>query len=140
MAGAAVIVAGLSLAGCAGSPAASPSPAPTVTVTATATATVTATPAPVAASPDDAMTPLAAWTACAVLGAHEYLAQAPSTELRPYNAAQPPTKNPDGSYQAIVGMTLPPGTHEGVGNVIAVCTIGGTLGTPTLIDFTLKDI
>ena len=135
-AGAAVLAAGLSLAGCAGSPAASPSPLPTVTVTATATAT----PTPAAASPDDPMTPLAAWTACAVLGAQEYLVQNPGTELRPYDGTPLPTRNPDGSYQAIVAMTLPAGAHDGVASNVAICDIGGTLGSPKLLHFVLKDV
>ena len=136
---ASVIVATVALTGCAASAASTPSPVPTVTVTTTTTATATPTPTPVQASPDDPMTALVAWTACAVLGAQEYLSQSPGTELRPYNPVDV-KENPDGTYQAMVGMTLPPGTHEGVGSNVAICTIGGTLGAPKLISFTLKDI
>lgn len=94
-------------------------------------------PTPATASPDDAVTPLAAWHACAVLGLQEYLTQAEGAKLGPYDDSRAPTRNPDGSYDAIVGFTPPPGVS---GGVVALCTIGGTLGQPTLLRFTLKDI
>ena len=135
IAGAAIVVS--ALAGCTGASGAPPTPGATVTVTATATVTPAATPTPAAAAPDDPVTPLAAWHACAVLGLREYLAQAEGAKLTPYDASKAPTRNEDGTYDAIVGFTPPPGTS---GGVVALCTIGGTLGQPTLVRFTLKDI
>ncbi|MFF1574200.1 hypothetical protein ACFVWR_15770 [Leifsonia sp. NPDC058292] len=124
------------LAGCAASGSVSAStPAPTVTVTATAT------PAPVKvpASPDDPIDALTAWHACAVLGLANYAADHPGSELRPYDPANGATKNPDGTYQAIAGFSLPQPV-DGTGSIVAICTIGGTLGAPKLVSWTLKDI
>lgn len=125
------------LAGCtAGS--AAPTPAPTTTVTATATATVTATPAPAAVSPGDPIDALTAWNACVVLSQAEYHPQAGS-EMRPYDPAHPPTKNADGSWRMIVGYLIVPEV-EGAKSNIMICDIGGTLGAPKLVSWSMKDI
>lgn len=104
------------------------------------TVTTTATPAPVVPSPDDPIDALTAWTACAVLGQAEYINRTPGAELRPYNPANAPTKNPDGSWNVIVSMAPPPGVHDGFASIVALCDISGTLGAPKLIRWTLKDI
>lgn len=127
----------LALAGCGA--AAGAGSVPTVTTTATVTATATATPSPVAASPDDPIDAQAAWTACAVLAQAEYGEQAPNAKLRPYDPSQAPTKNADGTWQAIVGFPIDPPV-EGAASVVVICQIGGTLGDPSLIRWTAKDI
>lgn len=127
----------LSLAGCGSNGAGAATPAPTVTVTATATPTPAATAA--APSPDDPIDAFGAWDACAVLGLAEYAAQNPGSELRPYDPAHPPTRNADGTFQAIASFTLPTPV-EGANSIVAICTIGGTLGHPTLVNWTLKDV
>ncbi len=134
-AGALAIAAGIS--GCAAGAASDPPasvPTPTVTVT------TTATPAPAVPSPDDPVDAMTAWTACAVLGQAEYINQTPGATLRPYDAAQAPTKNPDGTWNVIVSMAPPPGVHDGFASIVALCDISGTLGAPTLTRWTLKDI
>jgi hypothetical protein len=114
------------------------SAAPTTTVTATATATVTATPAPAAVSPGDPIDALTAWNACVVLSQAEYHPQAGS-EMRPYDPAHPPTKNADGSWRMIVGYLIVPEV-EGAKSNIMICDIGGTLGAPKLVSWSMKDI
>jgi hypothetical protein len=121
------------LAGCAADAAGS-TPAPTTTVT----ATVTATPGPTVVSPDDPVDALTAWNACAVLSQAEYQPTAVS-EMRPYDPAHPPTKNPDGSWQVIVGYPIVPEV-EGAKSNIMICDIAGTLGAPKLVHWTMKDI
>lgn len=106
-------------------------PAPTVTVT--------ATPAPVTPSPDDPIDAMGAWTACAVLGLAEYAGRTPGSELRPYDPAHPPTKNADGTFEAHAAFTFPEPV-EGASSMVAICTIGGTLGHPTLVSWLLKDV
>lgn len=122
------------LSACTSSQADTPSPVPTVTIT------TTATPPPAVTSPDDPVDALAAWHACAVLGEQEYLAKTSGAKLVPYDPAKAPTKNADGTFQAIVAFTPPPGPHDGYAGIVAICTIGGTLGSPTLVHFTMKDV
>ncbi|WP_426516857.1 hypothetical protein ACPPVQ_19055 [Diaminobutyricibacter sp. McL0618] len=135
--GAGALLLAAALSGCsaaaAGDPPAS-APTPTVTVT------MTATPAPSTPSPDDPIDAATAWAACAVLGQAEYINQTPGSTLRPYDPKQPPTKNADGSWSVTVSMAPPPGTHDGFASIVALCDIKGTLGAPTLIRWTLKDI
>lgn len=134
----AVVVGGLSaliaLSGCAGAGSGATTPA------ATPASTVTVTAAPAAtASPDDPIDALGAWTACAVLGQAEYAAANPGSELRPYDPAHPPTKNADGTFQAVASYSLPT-LVEGAKSMLVICTIGGTLGHPTLVHWLLKDV
>lgn len=118
----------VALAGCAGGGPAS-SPQPTVTVT------TTATPAPAAASPDDPLDALTAWTACNVLAQ----SQAPDKKLYPYDPAHPAEQQPDGTWRAIVGYQIEPPT-EGAKSVVIACDLKGTRGAPELVHWTMKDI
>lgn len=128
------------LTGCAGAGAGATASTPATTVATPApTATVTATPAPVTPSPDDPIDAMGAWTACAVLGLAEYAGENPGSELRPYDPANPPTKNADGTFQAYAGFTFSKPV-DGASSVVAICTIGGTLGHPTLVSWLLKDV
>jgi len=74
-----------------------------------------------------------------VLGLENYVAQNPGAALHPYDASVPPTKNPDGSFQAIASFSLPQPV-EGAKSIVYICTIGGTLGNPTLLNVTTKDV
>ncbi|MFJ8895155.1 hypothetical protein ACIRCZ_11245 [Leifsonia sp. NPDC102414] len=103
------------------------------------TATPARTPAPRAASPDDPVDALTAWHACAVLGLANYAADNPGSTLIPYDPSHPPTRNADGTYQAYAAFPLPHPT-EGAKSVLIICTIGGTLGDPTLVSWLAKDI
>lgn len=117
----------------------------TSTATATPTPeerdTPTVIPAPVTptASPDDPIDALGAWQACADVGVANYAAQNPGAQMQPYDPDHPPTRNDDGTYQAIVAF-VPPQPLPGVRSIIAICTVGGTRGDPTVLDWILKDI
>ncbi|WP_085370552.1 hypothetical protein [Leifsonia sp. NCR5] len=140
LAASAVVLAVLgALSGCAGSaPATSHDPSASAISASTSTGT-TPTPAPAALSPNDPIDALTAWHACAVLGLENYVAQNPGAALHPYDASVPPTKNPDGSFQAIASFSLPKPV-EGAKSIVYICTIGGTLGNPTLLNVTTKDV
>jgi hypothetical protein len=57
----------------------------------------------------------------------------------PYDDARAPEKNSDGSFAVNVGITPP--KDAGVnGGIVAICTVRGTLGSPEIVSFTLKDI
>ncbi|MGJ4845015.1 hypothetical protein [Leifsonia sp. Le1] len=129
------------LSGCAGSrPAASHEASASAIDASTSTSTTPApTPTPATPSPDDPIDALTAWHACAVLGLENYVAQNPGAALHPYDASVPPTKNPDGSFQAIASFSLPQPV-EGAKSIVYICTIGGTLGNPTLLNVTTKDV
>ena len=123
----------LVLAGCAAG--AGSGPTPTVTVT----STVTATPAPATASPDDPLDAQTAWTSCAVLAQEVYGSQAPNAKMNPYNPEHPPKKQADGNWEVMIGYPIDPPV-EGAGSVVVICHLGGTLGSPKLIDWATKDI
>lgn len=74
-----------------------------------------------------------------MLGLADYVAQNPGAALRPYDASVPPTKNADGSFQAIASFSLPQPV-AGAKSIVYICTIGGTLGNPTLLNVTTKDV
>jgi hypothetical protein len=127
------------VAGCAAGSGAG-TPAPTVT----ATTTVTASPAPATASPESPVDGVTAWHACAVLGAAEQARQSEQADSTipqpyPYDPTRPSTKNEDGSWRAIVGFAIVP-EGQGAKSIVYSCDIGGTLGAPTLIHWTAKDI
>ena len=125
----------IALSGCAAGAGAGASPAPTVTVT----STVTATPAPATASPNEPLDAQTAWTACAVLAQEVYGRQVPTAKMTPYDPSHPPTKTSDGTWQVIIDYPIDPPV-EGAGSVVVICHIGGTLGSPKLIDWATKDI
>lgn len=112
--------------------------APTPTVPQTL-AGATGSSKPAEASPDDAIDALSAWHACAVLGLANYASNNPDAILQPFDAAHPPTRNADGSYEAIAAFPLPRSV-AGAGSIVFICTIGGTLGNPTLVSWTSKDV
>lgn len=131
-----VAVSPLALSGCA----AGTGGVPTPTVTTTVTSTVTATPAPSTASPDDPLDAQTAWTACAVLAQEVYGNQNPQEEMRPYDPAHPPTqREDDGTWQAYVFYPLQPPV-EGAGSMVVVCQLDGTLGSPKLVKWLMKDV
>lgn len=138
LAASAVVLAVLgALSGCAGSaPAAFHDPSASAIGASTST---TPTPTPAAPSPDDPIDALTAWHACAVLGLENYVAQNPGAALHPYDASVPSTRNADGSFQAIASFSLPKPV-EGAKSIVYICTIGGTLGNPTLLNVTTKDV
>lgn len=126
----------LALSGCA----AGAGGVPTPTVTTTVTSTVTATPAPAASAPDDPIDAMTAWTACAVLAQEAYVSQAPTAKQSAFEPSRDlPTKNGDGSWRATVGFSIDPPT-EGAGGVIVSCDIAGTMASPKLVHWTIKDI
>src|SRR6478609_4293802 len=125
-AGAAIasLIALTGLTGCAAGAGASATP--TVTVTSTVTA------APVAASPDDPLDALTAWTACAVLAQQVYGSMEPTEKMLPYDPSRPPTKSADGVWQVYVAYPIEPPV-QGAGSVIVICHVSGTLGEPKLV-------
>jgi hypothetical protein len=120
------------LTGCAATPA-----SPTVTVTSPVpgpTVTITSTPRPADPQAGDPMNALVAWTVCRTLGYAGYLKDHPQSTVADYRPGTDSKPNGDGSFSATVGMT-----GDG-GGVVSLCTIGGTLGAPTIMSWTMKDV
>ncbi|MGJ4845017.1 hypothetical protein [Leifsonia sp. Le1] len=103
--------------------------------------TPTVIPAPVTptVSPDDPIDALGAWQACADVGVEHLKGDGPDPVLTPYDPADPPTRNDDGTYRAVVAFT-PAVPTPGVGSIVTICTVGGTRGDPVILDWTTKDI
>ena len=103
-------------------------PAPTATVT----STVTATPSPMAPAGDDPITPLSAWTSCAIAAQHDQIGA--DVHIGTFAESATPQTNSDGSFTVFV-----PVTPTGQGTYIYVCQVTGTLANPKLISATPKD-
>ncbi|KRC46894.1 hypothetical protein ASE16_15995 [Leifsonia sp. Root227] len=90
-------------------------------------------------SPDDPIDALGAWQACEAIGLANYAADNPGAIPQPFDPEHPPTQNDDGTYQAMVGFALPQPT-QGAASIVVICTVGGTLGDPAVVSWTMKDI
>lgn len=114
-------------------------PTSTPTISERDTPTVVPPPPVPSASPDDPIDAPGAWRACADIGLENYAADNPGAVLTPFDPSNPPTLNADGTYYAIAGFSLPQPTPGAQGKVV-ICTVGGTLGSPHVLSWTLKDV
>lgn len=127
-AGLAGLIVAVALSGCTSAGDAEHVPTPTVTVT----STVTATPLPIAPTGDDPITPLSAWSSCAIAAQHDRVGT--DVKIGTFAESAPPQSNSDGSFTVFV-----PVSPTGLGTYIYVCQVSGTLAKPKLISAEPKD-